>query len=133
MRHRIPVPSVVAFAFPRWFVDRSAVADLDIEAFSRRFDWRQDKWDGFHDTIRPVAKTIDTETGDCEDYALVAASWCLAHDRPVRLGLCFEGWALSHVVAVDAERVYSSGALWNTDLDTYIEDSKYDSVLQRRV
>ena len=118
---------------PRRYCDPAAAADLDIEAWSRRFDWRADAWNGWRDRAKPVADTIADARGDCEDYALVAASWALARNLPVRLAFCLRGVVPRHVVAVTDRRVYSSGAIHPGPLSDYLAATRYERALQRWV
>lgn len=126
------------YLFPSRYVDGGeAVASLDLESWSRtEYDWVSDAWNGFRDFAKPPTQTLDDEEGDCEDYALVAASWALANDRTgVGLAFCIEKpkvWP-THVIAFDDERVYSSGNISGESVDSWLEDSKYDYALRRRI
>lgn len=110
---------------------------FDIEEWARQqYDWTQDPWNGFLDFASRPRETIETGTGDCEDFALVAISWALAQDREgVGLAFCWEfpyPWP-RHVIAFDDERVYSSGNIVETSVDEWVESSKYEFSLRRRV
>lgn len=126
------------FLFPSRYVDTGeSVASLDLESWSRaEYDWVSDAWNGFRDFAKPPSKTLDDEEGDCEDYALVAASWALANDRPgVGLAFCIEKpkvWP-THVIAFDDERVYSSGNISAESVESWLEGSDYDYALRRRI
>lgn len=124
----------LVFAFPRRYLDPDAVRDLDIEAFAAAFTWEQDAWNGLKDFAAPVRETVATGRGDCEDFALVAASWAVANERPgVGLGLCWSGPIPAHAIAYDADRVYSSGRIHETSVAGYRAASRYDRVLRRRL
>lgn len=126
------------YLFPSRYVDTSeTVASLDLESWSRtEYDWVSDAWNGFRDFAKPPAKTLVDEEGDCEDYALVAASWALANERSgVGIAFCIEKpkvWP-THVIAFDDERVYSSGNINQESVDSWLEGSDYDYALRRRI
>lgn len=128
----------LTFCFPKRYVDAGSFwRTFDIETWSREFyDWTQDDWHGLKDFARPPRETVDSGRGDCEDYALVAASWAVANERPdVGLAFCIDEtvpWP-SHVVAYDAQRVYSSGVIHERSLESYLADSAYVRALRRRV
>ena len=112
-------------------------SDFDLESWSReRYDWSEDAWNGFLDFAKRPRDTIDDEAGDCEDYALVAASWAIAQGREdVGLAFCWETpypWA-RHVIAFDAEHVYSSGTITTESVDEWVEDSQYVFSVRRRI
>jgi hypothetical protein len=122
---------------PRRYVGRGRQwAALDIEAWSERYEWHEDEWNGWLDVARRPDDTVAAETGDCEDYALVAASWALARGRtPVGLGVCFDSWLPipRHAVAYDRDRVYSSGEITAESLDEYVDRSEYTWAVRRRL
>lgn len=125
-----PRATIRSYIQPTYFVDPAALPeDFSLWKWSRRFTWEQDAWRGWRDTISPVAETVRTERGDCDDYATVAASWALREERDdVRFGYCWGRPNTSHLVAVDADRVYSSGWISRpgTTFSDYIRDSRYD-------
>jgi len=100
------------------------------------YEWTRDPWNGVVDFAQHPQETVDSGQGDCEDYALVAVSWAVAHGRQgIGLGFCWElpyPWP-RHVIAYDDERVYSSGHVSEKNVDEWIDDSKYRFVVQRRV
>ena len=108
---------------------------LDIEEWSRRgYDWVEDDWNGVLDLAKRPHETLADGEGDCEDYALVAASWALANDRPgVGLAVCWE-WPYPwprHAIAYDDERVYSSGDVTEESVDEFNEREGYRFALRR--
>lgn len=112
-------------------------AAFDLEEWSRRgYEWVEDDWNGFLDFARRPHETLAAGRGDCEDYALVAASWALANGRPgVGLAVCWE-WPYPwprHAIAYDDERVYSSGRITEESVDEYIERDGYQFCLRRPV
>ena len=125
------------FAAPRRYVGRgSRWGGFDFEAWSNRYEWRQDEWNGWLDVARRPDDTVEAEEGDCEDYALVAASWALATGRtPVGLGFCFTGRLPipRHAIAYDRERVYSSGEMREETVDDYVDRTEYRWVVRRRL
>lgn len=126
------------FVAPDRYVDRDEWwTTFDLEAWSRsEYEWAQDPWNGVVDFARRPRDCVDAGRGDCEDYALVALSWAVAHDRDgVGIGFC---WNLPypwprHVIAFDDERVYSSGRIHEGSVDEWKADSKYSVVLRRRL
>lgn len=110
--------------------------NFDIESWSDDFyDWTEDGWNGLRDFAKPPEKTVEKGKGDCEDYALVAASWAIANDRPgVGLAFCIgpKPWP-THVIAYDDERVYSSGVITEQSVESFLERTEYERTLRRRV
>ena len=115
--------------------DRDLWSAFDIEEWSRRgYDWVEDDWNGILDFAKRPNETLADGEGDCEDYALVAASWALANDRPgVGLAVCWE-WPYPwprHAIAYDDERVYSSGHVTEESVDEFNEREGYRFALRR--
>lgn len=110
---------------------------FDLESWSRfRYHWDSDPWNGYKDFAQRPETTVSDGRGDCEDYALVAASWAIAQGRgPVRLGFCWEKGNLhpTHAVCDDGQRIYSSGELYDDRPDEYLEWAPYDHILWRTV
>lgn len=130
--------SPLTFVFPRRYVDRSEFwSDFDLEEWSRSsYEWVEDPWNGLLDFARRPAETISRGEGDCEDYALVALSWAVAHGRTgVGLAFCWGRrypWP-THAIAFDDERVYSSGDIFTGSVEEWIADSRYSFALERRL
>ncbi len=128
----------LTFLAPRRFLaDTPFGEDQEFQMWARdEYEWTQDPWNGFRDFAQRPADTIETGRGDCEDFALVAISWAVQHDRPgVGLAFCWEWprpWP-THVIAFDAEYVYSSGSVTKESVPEWLDDSRYDYVLKRRV
>lgn len=126
------------FLFPDRYVDTGSFwRSFDVESWSADYyDWTQDDWNGLQDIAQPPRETVEAARGDCEDYALVAASWAVANDRnDVGIAFCIDSqvpWP-THVVAYDAERVYSSGTIREQSLDAYLDDSAYVRALRRPI
>lgn len=110
--------------------------EFDIESWSDEFyDWTADGWNGLRGFAKPPRETVDEGEDDCEDYALVAASWAVTNGRDgVGLAFCIgpKPWP-THVVAFDAERVYSSGVIAEQSLDSFLERTEYDRTLNRKI
>lgn len=126
------------YVWPRRYIDNShTVRRLNFDRWSKGFEWEQDGWNGLKDVAERPQVTISMQSGDCEDYALVAASWAYARQRhPVKLAFCFpEGSPIPrHVVAADKYRVYSSGEIYeDTSVEEYVEQSKYGWCLERKI
>ena len=98
------------------------------------YEWTQDPWNGLRDFARRPQRTVSEGRGDCEDFALVAASWAVAQGRRgVGLGFCFSWprpWPV-HAIAYDDERIYSSGYISEVSVDEWLTNSKYDYCLRR--
>lgn len=129
-------PLVVLFP-ERYLSDDDLWRYFDLETWSRTaYEWTGDDWNGLLDLARRPHETLGAGTGDCEDYALLAASWALARDRPgVGLGVCWE-WPYpwpTHAVAYDEAFVYSSGEIREESVGTFVERSRYDYCLRRPV
>lgn len=130
--------TLLTFLFPGRYVERGPFwPTFDLEEWSRSvYTWNEDPWNGFRDFAGRPSDTVSRGEGDCEDYALVAASWALArgHDG-VGIAFCWESsrpWP-THVVAFDDERVYSSGDITRGTVDEWVADSKYTFALRRRI
>lgn len=136
MRLRRWTPLV--FCFPNRYVDRDpSWEDFDLAPWSAtKYEWTADSWNGLRDFARPPAETVAAGCGDCEDYALVAVAWAIAHDRPgVGLAFCWKSpypWP-THVVAFDDDRVYSSGRITTGPIEDWLADSRYVCAVDRRV
>jgi len=128
----------LTYVAPGRFVDRDPFwADFDLEDWAAaEYQWNQDRWNGFADFARRPRRTVSAGTGDCEDFALVAVSWAVANGREdVGIAFCWKPpypWP-SHVIAFDAERVYSSGDVDRTSVDAWVDESDYVFTLRRRV
>lgn len=128
----------LTFLAPGRYVDRDVDwQHFDLEEWSRAtYEWTEDPWNGFRDFARPPATTLAEGHGDCEDYALVAASWALGTGREgVGIAFCW-AWPYPwprHVIAFDADRVYSSGDVVRASVDEWVRDSRYDYALERRI
>lgn len=126
------------YLFPSHYIETGeAMASLDLESWSRtEYDWVSDPWNGLRDFAKPPSETLEEAEGDCEDYALVAASWALANDRnDVGIAFCIQKpkfWP-THVIAFDDEHVYSSGYISSSSVDSWLEGSDYDYALRRRI
>lgn len=122
--------------FPGRYLDPDAAGGIDVVRWSEEFEWEQDAWSGYRDTVDPVEEVIETARGDCDDYAVVVASWAVARGRDPSLVLCKEDGQrfTAHVAVWDGERVYSSGDVHDdTDPDEYVEGSQYDTYHLRDV
>ncbi|MFB6296013.1 MAG: hypothetical protein ABEH66_04130 [Halobacteriales archaeon] len=128
----------LTYVAPGLFVDDGEFwADFDLEEWSRTtYEWTQDPWNGFLDVAKRPRETVADGTGDCEDYALVAASWAAAQGRNgIGLAFCWETpypWP-RHAIAFDAERVYSSGSITESSVDDWVAQSRYVFSVRRRV
>lgn len=128
----------LTFLLPSRYLDTDRDWDaFDLVTWARdHYRWRQDPWNGFLDVAQTPAETIERRRGDCEDFALVAASWARGNGhKGVGLGLCWElrrPWP-THVIAYDEEFVYSSGGIWKTSVAEWRKESPYVFVLKRRV
>lgn len=128
----------LTFVAPDRYIDRDDWwQSFDLRTWSEsEYDWTEDAWNGYLDIARHPRECVDVGEGDCEDYALVALSWAVAHDRE-KLGLAFcwkppYPWP-RHVIAFDEERVYSSGSIVRASVDEWVDDSRYSFALRRRV
>jgi len=128
----------LTFLFPRRYVDRGGFwTDFDLKEWSREtYDWDQDEWSGWWDFAAEPRETVERGHGDCEDYALVAVAWAVAHGRTgVGIAFCWDPpWPFpTHVIAYDDERVYSSGKVSAASVDEWVEASTYSFALRRPV
>ncbi|MFC4360590.1 hypothetical protein ACFO0N_21810 [Halobium salinum] len=114
---RVPRWTPFVFLAPdRYVADGEFWAEFDFRTWSRRgYEWVSDPWNGFRDVAKRPRETLAEGRGDCEDYALVAASWARARGHEgVGLGFCLESpypWP-RHAIAYDDRFVYSSGRIF---------------------
>lgn len=126
------------FLFPDRYVSRDASwEEFDLQSWSSdEYVWTEDPWNGFRDFARRPEQTLKENLGDCEDYALVAASWAIAQGREnVGFGFCWEPpypWP-RHAITFDDDYVYSSGEIIEASVDEWLDDSPYVFCLRRRV
>lgn len=126
----------LVFLTPHRFIERGEwLEQIDIEFWSDEFKWRPDEgWWIFGDWAQAPSKTLTTDRGDCEDYALVVASWALETGRDdVQLHWCWEGlWPPypTHVIVSDSERVYSSGTIYDS-LDEFYHETRWTHCVTR--
>lgn len=126
------------FVVPGWYVDRDEFwADFDFETWAAtEYDWDADRWNGIRDFAREPMETVERGRGDCEDFALVAASWAVADGRDgVGLAFCWKPpypWP-THVIAYDEDRVYSSGDVERESVADWLADSEYVFAVRRPV
>lgn len=108
----------------RFLVENSVLGNIDIDAFSRRFEYEPDNLAGFADFATDPMTTWATGKGDCEDYALFVASALKSRGvENVHLGFCYRAWPpAGHVVTFDDSRVYSSGAIFHKSFREYSKD-----------
>lgn len=128
----------LTFLMPSRYIDRSDFwTEFDIKEWSSKtYKWKQDSWTGYRDFAKRPAETISDGEGDCEDYALVAASWALAQDRQgVGLGFCWKRFdpRPRHAITFDDELVYSSGKITRESVEEYLRRSPYKYCLRRRL
>ncbi len=124
-------PRLLASIHPFW-------TDVDIDEWSARFDWEQDDFNGLLDISQNPFETYCRAEGDCVDYATVVVSWAIAHHRAgLGIGICgYNTRAVPvprHVIAYDDERTYSSGVIRDGTPSEYLEGSRYDWIMTRRV
>lgn len=122
----------VYFSPDRYIIENTTFGNIDIDAFSRRFEYKPDQLAGIADFATSPWETWATGEGDCEDYALFIASCLLSRDADnVGLGFCYNVWPpQGHVVAFDDTRVYSSGAIYS---ETFREHRKRWDITSRRM
>ena len=110
---------------------------FDIHSWSRNeYEYTTDGWTGYKDFAKDPRRTVHENRGDCEDFALVAASWALSNGRgPVKIGFCWEKWKPhpTHVVCHDGELLFSSGRILPSGRAEYRDRSSYDYIIWRSV
>lgn len=129
-------PSLLVFARAARYLDTEYDWDsFDLRRWSdEEYTWRQDPWNGMRDFVQPPRETIRTGEGDCDDYALVAASWAAATDRDgLGMAVCGRGPGLHHMLAFDDEHTYSSGDVEAQTPGEYLDGSRYTWIYTRRV
>jgi len=123
--------SLIAFLFPHFFVGEGK--QINIEEYNKRYDWKQDPLNGLLDHAQKPSTTIETGTGDCVDYSFLVLS-TKKDEKDIYLVTCLNKFLFPrHMVVWDGERVYSSGVIYEKTLDEYIDDSKYEYSVKRKV
>lgn len=120
----------------RYLGDEEFFEDFNFLEWNDEYKWEQDAWSGYRDVAKRPQRTVNTARGDCEDYALVAASWLRANDRPATLVVLWRQGSFlgDHVVCYSENTVYSSGEIhWGTSLEKYVEDSEYVRYITREI
>lgn len=118
---------------------------------SDRYRWEPDPLDGFVDHVQFLDDTIESETGDCIDFAFVTVCWLISRDESCYLGLSFNNlkgfpvigripWLRKlqipqHAIVSDGERLYEgtgrvepNGQMYSY-IGEYLEESGYDNIL----
>lgn len=130
-------PSFLVFLRTGRYLDESYDWErFDIETWSEEeYDWRRDPWNGVRDFVNRPEETVETGRGDCDDYALVAASWASAVGREgVGMAVCGSSRVLpQHMVAFDSERTYSSGTIHDCGPGEYLDGSDYSWLYARQL
>lgn len=126
----------LSFLWTERYLDPAALDGVEFEWWTTDYEWERDEWNGYMDLAQPVTTTLETERGDCEDYALVALSHAVNVGRDeAGLAVAFRGLTPRHVIAYDETAVYSSGAiLRGEDPVSYLHDrDDYDYLLLNEV
>jgi len=133
----IPRWTPLVLISPRWGIDTDHDwHSVDLHEWADRYQWEQDGFNGLLDLAADPVETYRTERGDCEDFALVCASWLEAHNKPWGLAGMWSTdivpeQARGHVVAFDTERVYSSGEIVAETVAETVDRLGYDVHLTR--
>jgi len=123
--------SFIAFLFPHFFVGEGK--QINIEEYNKRYDWKQDPLNGLLDHAQKPSTTIEKSTGDCVDYAFLVLS-TKKDEEDVYLVICLNKFLFPrHMIVWDGKGVYSSGVIHEKTLDEYIDDSKYEYSVKRKV
>lgn len=120
---------------PRSFVTENEYwRYFDIEEWSEEdYEYVEDPYGGIGDYAKEPYKT-EVDGGDCEDYAVLVASWALSNGLDAELALCFKWWSPvpKHAVCRADSNVYSTGDIYSdVTINEYIEESEYDWYLSR--
>jgi hypothetical protein len=123
-----------AFLFPKQYVKSEySFSAFDVEEFNSQFNWRSDGWGGLKDTVQDPWNTRRSAAGDCEDYALLIASYLLSEtEEDVSLVFLARGRTF-HAVCSTGDAVYSSGEVHEGTLDEYCEEAGYTAIFARTV
>jgi len=133
--------SWMVWSFPNRYVEESyRWRTFDLHDWSRNeYEWKADPPGLWNDRVQRPSDTVRKGTGDCDDYALVAASCSVSKGRR-GVGLAVMGhynWGVpvpTHMIAYDRHETYSSGRIRHESPDEFVErDRRYDWVWTRRV
>jgi transglutaminase-like putative cysteine protease len=120
---------------PWWFVETDpefAVVDL-ARWGEEKYDWTQDPLGGAIDTVRYPRDVLETGDGDCEDYAVFAASVLASRGvEDLAFVSCTKGWIPDHTVLYADGNVYSNGTIYkNTTPDQFADIEGFDHTIVR--
>lgn len=126
--------------FPRRYIDTDYPwENFDLEEWSKDFEWELDPWDGVYDHAQYPAETVEKGSGDCVDYAAVAASYLYA-TTDHELTLCYHAGrkgrsVQAHMTIFDetAGTLYSSGRIREMTPDEYNEGRVYSRLFTRKI
>lgn len=142
--------TIFLILFPKLYITvNEAWAAMDLHHWSSdEYSWDQD---GKLDFVSRPESTYLSDSGDCEDYALVVLCAIFSKAKysdigqysgmsdaselgDINLCVCGEGWRPTHVVVEARGRVYSSGEIFtNTGLEEFIDQTDYDWGRRRKV
>ncbi len=133
--------SVWFLLFPRLFLNTEYTWDeFDIVSWSAtEYEYQADPLFGLWDIVQPVPETLTSGAGDCDDYALVAASYLYATtDHEISLGVHIGVTTRpgkGHLTVYDhtAEKVYSSGVIYPDTFEEFTARSEYDLHFRRSI
>lgn len=136
--HRL---ALLVVARPKWYLDLDHDwSDFDLERWSyAEYQYEPDPLGGAADFLTPPAEMLEDPAGDCEDYAMVAASYLYAetdHDLSI---VWLYRWPprirgpSAHLIAYDATEqiVYSNGRVLHLSLSEYEEERPYVGHIER--
>lgn len=114
--------------------DRWAAFDLE-EWTENVYDYRQDPLSGLVDYVNYPSETVERGSGDCEDYAVLAAS-CRLSSGADRVGIAAcAAWRerTFHAFAYDDTKVYSSGEITEETPAEFLERTMYDTMILQTI
>lgn len=132
------IPTYLALAFPSLRLDVEYAKTLDFHPWRwSEYDWSQDAFNGYADVVQPVKQTVETGTGDCDDFAFVAASWGLAQGKDVAIGIVgirrYGIPLMQHIVTeFDGTVIYSNGEQIYGSIEDYVESHEEYTWSRRR-
>lgn len=123
---------------PRRFLSDDGRIRFTLDWWSREiYEWEQDDWNGLKDYVQRIETTVETGTGDCDDYALTALDYLHRNtNHEIELVIAYRLWKpQGHLLVYDVteERTYSNGNIRDEPISEYRKREDYGWYWRRRV
>lgn len=127
------IPTLLFYICPKPFL--SEIPNVDLEEFEGRWDYEKDPWKGRIDVAYNPKSVLESAEGDCDDYARMCSSLLYYHtEKPISL-YAFPGTddEAGHMIAYDGEKIYSSGSVFEKDIEEYFDENGWEYGFRRSI